>query len=64
MNIYKRPFDDQRQMRIHLETLAITMIFSFIEGGALSALWSHVLDYENSFQEGGLKSRPLDRRTK
>jgi len=28
MNIYKRPFDDQRQMRIHLETLAITMIFS------------------------------------
>jgi len=48
MNIYKRPFDDQRQMRIQIETLAITMIFSFIESGTLSARWSFVLDYENS----------------
>ncbi len=48
MNIYKRPFDDQRQMRIRLETVAITMIFALIEGGHLSARWSFVLDYENS----------------
>ena len=48
MNIYKRPFDDQRQMRIRLETVAITMIFALIEGGQLSARWSFVLDYENS----------------
>jgi predicted nucleic acid-binding protein len=47
MNIYKRPFDDQRQMRIRLETVAITMIFTLIENGQFSALWSFVLDYEN-----------------
>jgi predicted nucleic acid-binding protein len=48
MNIYKRPFDDQNQMRIQLETLAITMIFALIENGTLSARWSFVLDYENA----------------
>lgn len=48
MNIYKRPFDDQSQMRIRLETVAITMIFSLVESGRLSARWSFVLDYENS----------------
>lgn len=48
MNIYKRPFDDQRQMRIRLETIAITMIFALIDNGHLSARWSFVLDYENS----------------
>lgn len=45
-NIYKRPFDDQRQMRIRLETVAITMIFALIDYGQLSARWSFVLDYE------------------
>jgi predicted nucleic acid-binding protein len=48
MNIYKRAFDDQRQMRIHLETVAITMIFALIDDGQLSARWSFVLDYENN----------------
>ena len=48
MNIYKRPFDDQRQMRIRLETVAVTMIFALIDDGQLSACWSFVLDYENS----------------
>jgi predicted nucleic acid-binding protein len=48
MNIYNRPFDDQSQMRIRLETMAITMIFSLIESSTFSAMWSFVLDYENS----------------
>jgi len=48
MNIYNRPFDDQSQMRIRLETTAITMIFALIEQGVFSAHWSFVLDYENS----------------
>jgi hypothetical protein len=48
MNIYKRLFDDQRQMRIRLETVAITMLFALIDDGQLSARWSFVLDYENS----------------
>jgi predicted nucleic acid-binding protein len=48
MNVYKRPFDDQRQMRIRLETVAITMIFALIEADHFSSRWSFVLDYENS----------------
>jgi len=48
MNIYNRPFDDQSQMRIRLETTAITMLFALIETGSFSAKWSFVLDYENS----------------
>ena len=47
MNVYKRPFDDQRQMRIRLDTVAITMVFALIESKHLSARWSFVLDYEN-----------------
>ena len=48
MNIYNRPFDDQSQMRIRLETVAITMIFTLIESGHFSTRWSFVLEYENS----------------
>lgn len=48
MNIYNRPFDDQGQMRIRLETTAITMIWTLIQSGTLTAKWSFVLDYENS----------------
>ena len=48
MNVYNRPFDDQSQMRIRLETVAITMIFTLIESGYFSARWSFVLEYENS----------------
>lgn len=48
MNIYNRPLDDQNQMRIRLETTAITMIFALIEQGRYSVHWSFVLDYENS----------------
>ena len=44
MNIYNRLFDDQGQMRIRLETMAITMVFTLIERGSFSATWSFVLD--------------------
>jgi len=37
MNIDKRPFDDQNQMRIRLETVVTTMIFSLLESGRLAA---------------------------
>ena len=47
MNIYNRPFDDQSQMRIRLETTAVMMIFALVEQGLASAKWSFVLEYEN-----------------
>ncbi len=47
-NIYNRCFDDQGQLRIRLETSAIESLFSLIEEGRFTCLWSFVLDYENT----------------
>ena len=48
MNIYNRPFDDQAQVRIRLETIAVFSILQRIKEGDLQLLWSFMLDYENS----------------
>jgi predicted nucleic acid-binding protein len=48
MNIYNRPFDDQAQVRIRLETIAVFSILQRIKKGDLQLLWSFMLDYENS----------------
>ena len=44
---YNRPFDDQTQMKIHLETQAKLYIQSKIREGAFDLAWSYILDYEN-----------------
>lgn len=48
MNIFNRCFDDQGQLRIRLETSAIESLFSLIEEGLFTCLWSFILDYENN----------------
>ena len=48
MNIYNRPFDDQAQVRIRLETIAVFSILQRIKEGDLQLIWSFMLDYENS----------------
>lgn len=47
MNIYNRPFDDQSQVRIRLETIAIFSILQKIKNKELTLLWSFMIDYEN-----------------
>ena len=47
-NIYNRPFDDQSQVRIRLETIAIFSILQVIKDREFSLLWSFMIDYENS----------------
>lgn len=44
---YNRPFDDQSQIRIHLETQAKLYIQSKIREGTYDLVWSYILDYEN-----------------
>ena len=46
--VYNRPFDDQSQPRIWLETLAFTVILQMIELGGIALVSSSVLAYENS----------------
>lgn len=44
---YNRPFDDQTQMKIHLETQAKLYIQAQIKEGVYDLAWSYILDYEN-----------------
>ena len=51
---FNRPFDEQKQLRIKLETEAKLKIQEDIRFGLHQLVWSYILDYENSmnpFQE-------------
>lgn len=43
----KRPFDDQRQARIQIETLAIDAILQFCRDGNATLVSSRALEFEN-----------------
>ena len=45
---FNRPFDDQSQLRILLESEAKLKIQENIRSGAYNLIWSYMLDYENS----------------
>lgn len=47
-SVYNRPFDDQTQPRIWLETLAFALILQMIEAGSIQLITSSVLEYENN----------------
>lgn len=47
-NIYNRPFDDQMDVRIRLETIAVFSILQKIKNGDFRLLWSFMIEYENS----------------
>jgi len=44
---FNRPFDDQSQLKIHLETEAKLAIQAKIVSGDFKLIWSFVLKYEN-----------------
>ena len=48
MNIYNRIFDDQMQMRIRFESMAIDILFEMVENNKYDLIWSFILEYENS----------------
>lgn len=45
---YNRPYDDQSQFRIHLETQAKLYIQELIKQGKIELVTSYILEYENS----------------
>lgn len=45
---FNRPFDDQSQIRVRLETEAKLFIQHKIKANELYLVWSYILDYENS----------------
>lgn len=58
-SVYNRPFDDQTQARISLETLAYTVILQMIESGAIELASSTMLEYENSRNPFALRKRAV-----
>lgn len=57
---YNRPYDDQSQMRIYLETQAKLYIQNLIKQRELELVTSYVLDYENSNNRSLHKRRAID----
>ncbi|HWN94053.1 MAG TPA: PIN domain-containing protein [Methylomirabilota bacterium] len=47
-SVLNRPFDDQRQPRIWLETLSFSLVLSLVEGGEANLIRSPIHDLENS----------------
>jgi len=45
--VFNRPFDDQNQLLISLQTQAKLAIQEQIRKGTLELVWSYILDYEN-----------------
>ena len=45
---FNRPFDDQSQLRIKLESEAKLKIQEEVREGNISLFWSYILDYENA----------------
>jgi len=45
---FNRPYDDQTQLKIELETKAKLFIQNLVFTNKLSLIWSYMLDYENS----------------
>ena len=45
---FNRPFDDQIQIRIRLETTAKLCVQALVRDGCCDLAWSYMLDFENS----------------
>jgi hypothetical protein len=45
---FNRPFDDQTQIRIRIETEAKLKIQEEVRSGNIQLVWSYILDYENN----------------
>lgn len=60
-SVFNRPFDDQTQPRIWLETLALGLILQLVESGEAILVNSSVLEFENSRNPFPLRREWMDR---
>lgn len=58
---YNRPYDDQSQMRIHLETQAKLHIQDMIRQEKIELVTSYVLDFENSYNRSIQKKMAIEK---
>jgi predicted nucleic acid-binding protein len=57
---YNRPFDDQTQPKIFLETQAVVIILQMVEAKAVETISSSVLEYENSRNPYPIKQETMN----
>ena len=60
-SIYNRPFDDQTQPKIYLETQAVILILQMVEAKLIELVNSSALEYENSRNPNPLNQEAMDR---
>jgi predicted nucleic acid-binding protein len=60
-SVYNRPFDDQTQPKIFLESQAVVIILQMVETGVVDLVSSSVLEYENSRNPYPLKQEAMNR---
>jgi predicted nucleic acid-binding protein len=60
-SIYNRPFDDQTQPKIYLETQAVILILQMVEAKLIKLVNSSTLEYENSRNPLTLNQEAMDR---
>jgi predicted nucleic acid-binding protein len=58
---YNRPFDDQTQPKIFLETQAVVIILQMVEAKTVELISSSVLEYENSRNPYPIKQEAMSR---
>ena len=56
---YNRPYDDQSQLKIQLETQAKLKIQHDIKQGKYKLVWSYIMEYENSNNPFDEKKRAI-----
>jgi predicted nucleic acid-binding protein len=56
---FNRPYDDQKQLKIRIETLAKLFIQTLIFEGKIELAWSYILEYENSFNKNQQKMNSI-----
>ena len=58
---YNRPYDDQSQMRIYLETQAKLHIQDMIRQEKIELVTSYILDFENSNNRSMQKKQTIEK---
>ena len=58
---FNRPYDDQKHLKIELETKAKLFIQSLVTKKEIDLVWSYMLDYENSKNISKQKSEAIQR---
>ena len=60
-SVYNRPFDDQTQPKIFLESQAVAIILQMVETKIVDLVSSSVLEYENSRNPYPIKQEAMNR---